>query len=97
MPDAVYQQKQIAKIYQESGRRVNYLGDWHTHPGTAPYLSWRDRRTLRHISRTGSARQSNPVMLVLGYGQPWHVVACVLVPGPWYRGHRFNALQVVIE
>jgi integrative and conjugative element protein (TIGR02256 family) len=96
-PDASYQQQQIAAIYQESGRCVSYLGDWHTHPGSAPYLSWRDRRTLREISRTASARQPNPVMLVFGYGEPWRAVACRYVPAPWYRREQFGPLRIVIQ
>lgn len=96
-PDATYQYQQIAAIYEASGRRVSYLGDWHTHPGSAPYLSWRDRRTLRGISRTASARQPNPVMLVFGYGKPWRAVAYKYVPAPWYRRERFSPLRIVID
>lgn len=96
-PDAAYQQQEIAAIYETSGRRVSYLGDWHTHPGSAPYLSWRDRRTVRGISRTAGARQPNPVMLILGYGDPWRAVACRYVQSPWYRRERFTALRVVID
>lgn len=97
IPDAEHQQQHIARIYEASGRRVSYLGDWHTHPGVAPYLSWRDRRTLRAISRTAGARQSNPLMIVIGYGTPWRIVACRYDAGPWYRRDRFSTLQVVVD
>lgn len=96
-PDAGFQEQQITEFYEASGRRATYLGDWHTHPGTAPYLSWRDRRTLRAISRTPSARQPTPLMLVFGYGDPWRVVACRYEYGLWYRPRRLNRLEVVID
>ena len=96
-PDANYQQQQIATIYEASGRRVSYLGDWHTHPGSTPNLSWRDRRTLRAISRTVNARQPSPLMIVIGYGDPWRVVACRYAAGPWYRRDCFRTLRVAVD
>jgi len=95
-PDSAYQQQQINQLYEASGRRIHYLGDWHTHPGSAPYLSGRDRRTLRNISHTHSARQPTPLMLVFGYGDPWRAVACRYAPGPWYGRARFSFLRIVV-
>lgn len=83
-PDAAYQERLIADIYERSGRRATYLGDWHTHPGVSPHLSWRDRRTLRTIAASSEARQPTPIMLVYGYGHPWRVKGWRYMPAPWY-------------
>jgi integrative and conjugative element protein (TIGR02256 family) len=97
VPDAAYQQERVAELYEASGRRVAYLGDWHTHPGATPALSWRDCRTLRRISRTAAARQPHPVMLILGHGQPWLPTLWRYQPARWYqRGTRFREVSLEI-
>ena len=97
IPDAAFQQDQISERYEASGRRIAYLGDWHTHPGASATLSWRDRRTLRTISRTPTARQSRPVMLILGHGKPWRPSLWRYLPAPWYRrGSRFREVSLSI-
>ena len=78
-PDQDWQLEQIAHHYEASGRRETYLGDWHSHPTkTSTTLSWADRRTLRLIISTPSARCPTPLMGIL-WGQPddwqtaiWH-------------------------
>ncbi len=79
-PDRDYQEAEIARRYEESGRYHTYLGDWHTHPRTGPRLSGLDRRTLRSIARDRDARAPVPLMAVLGGGITWDLVVWCLVP-----------------
>jgi integrative and conjugative element protein (TIGR02256 family) len=74
-PDPDHDQEQIARHYHTTGRRHTYLGDWHTHPDAAPYLSRTDVRTLANIAETPSARAARPVMGILS-GRPgaWVIV-----------------------
>ena len=65
LPDSEYQEKEIACRYEESGRLHTYLGDWHTHPQSIPYLSRKDRRTLKTITRHQEARVIAPLMAIL--------------------------------
>lgn len=65
-PDSVWQAARLAELYEQSGRRLEYLGDWHTHPGGRPWPSRRDERTLRHIAAWAEARCPDPVMVILG-------------------------------
>ena len=74
VPDAVYQEEQIAAAYARSGRRSSYLGDWHTHPGQSVLMSRRDRRTLRSIARWQPSRQPRPVMAILGGAGEWKMI-----------------------
>lgn len=64
-PDVDHDQLEIARIYHESGRLHTYLGDWHTHPGSGPGLSRRDRNTLRAIAVDAGARAPEPLMIII--------------------------------
>jgi integrative and conjugative element protein (TIGR02256 family) len=70
--DHEYQLDAIRKHYYRHNRRETYLGDWHTHPNAAGYLSSLDLRTLRRIAKTRSARVPQPMMLI-----------CAGRPGDW--------------
>ncbi len=64
-PDHDYQLAEITRLYGMSGRRLEYLGDWHSHPDAEGYLSDKDLETLNRIARSRTARVENPVMLVM--------------------------------
>lgn len=64
-PDPEYHDREIERIYQESGRISTYLGDWHTHPEGGNGTSQRDRRTLARIACTPEARAPKPLMAIL--------------------------------
>ncbi|UKA54509.1 Mov34/MPN/PAD-1 family protein [Arthrobacter sp. FW305-BF8] len=68
-PDADWQSHQIARLYADSGRRLAYLGDWHTHPGAFPTPGARDLETLQAIARHSPARCPEPIMVIIG--QPY--------------------------
>ncbi len=91
-PDAAWQQKQINEIYENSGRRVTYLGDWHTHPKGSPSLSRRDANTLRRIARYGDARAPKPIMAVLGGGDPDWLLGARQVTSAW--APRLQSMQI---
>jgi len=81
-PDSAWQTARIAELYEHSGRRLEYLGDWHTHPGGRPWPSRRDERTLRHIAAFAEARCPAPLMVILGSAaadvlSPWQVGAFI--------------------
>ena len=44
-------QSEAAKRWCGSGRTMNYVGEWHTHPAAVPTPSFIDRRTWRKIAR----------------------------------------------
>lgn len=64
-PDPDFHQAETARLYTESGRRYGYLGDWHSHPRGGCRPSTRDKRTLRRIARSDSARAQQPLMGIL--------------------------------
>lgn len=66
-PDADWQAAEVAKAWNLD-RSVEYLGDWHTHPGGTTRFSDLDRQAAVTISRSAAARQPRPVLLVLALG-----------------------------
>lgn len=82
VPDGDYQESEVARVYEESGRVYSYLGDWHTHPREGAYLSQKDVGTLRKISGFAKARAPVPIMAVLGGGDPeWFLGAWCYIRG----------------
>ncbi|MDI2020029.1 Mov34/MPN/PAD-1 family protein [Paenarthrobacter nicotinovorans] len=65
-PDHDWQTEQIDRLYTDSGRRLAYLGDWHTHPKGSPIPSPQDLITLHTIAAHPQARCPQPLMLILG-------------------------------
>ena len=66
VPDHDFQDEELARIYVETGRKVHYLGDWHTHPDAPPFLSGIDRKTLGFIAASDSVRVPHVFMLIWG-------------------------------
>ena len=72
-PDYAFQENEIARLYQQSGRRLQYLGDWHSHPTGGISLSRKDKRTLREIASFAQARCPTPLMGVIAGRPRWRV------------------------
>lgn len=66
IPDNDYHTKEIENIHRETSGMIEYLGDWHTHPGEEAYLSRRDKTTLKTIAEYEPARLPEPLMMILG-------------------------------
>ena len=60
-------QKLINYIWKATEGEMNYLGEWHTHPGIAPIPSFRDRNTIIELTKE---KDSNyfpfTILLIMG-------------------------------
>lgn len=65
-PDWHWQQDQVARLYTRYARRLQYLGDWHTHPNGRPVPSRADRSAALEIADAPTARAPHPLMLIVG-------------------------------
>lgn len=75
-PDGRWQEDEVARIYEESGRRTTYLGDWHSHPDGIPTPSREDDRTARTIGEHAPARMPHPVMIIVASNRKsWRIRA----------------------
>lgn len=88
-PDSEWQQQRITEAYEQSGRVLTYLGDWHSHPRGGKMPSSLDRETAKKIARCAEARAPHPLILIV-YGEPesWQIVA--------YRRQRWKLREVTV-
>ena len=97
-PDYDFQEHEIARHYAESGRRTEYLGDWHSHPKGGVGLSRKDRRTLAAIATYAEARAPTPLMAILAGRPRWHfAVWCTEPPNRVLWTGRLIVNQVRIK
>jgi integrative and conjugative element protein (TIGR02256 family) len=86
-PDTEYQERRLANEYARSGRRLEYLGDWHTHPSSDPTPSEKDEGTLKRIAIDPDARCPRPLMVIVGDPDEW-------VVGVWCLRRRWRLWSV---
>jgi integrative and conjugative element protein (TIGR02256 family) len=70
-PDALWQEKEITSIYNDSGRIHTYLGDWHTHPNGSRRLSIKDLGVMVRTATYKPARAAQPIMGILHNNPAW--------------------------
>lgn len=77
LPDGPWQRRELAALYRDSGRRLTYLGDWHSHPRGAPLPSDLDLETAERIAASPRAQAPRPLMVILGRDDrhPWILAA----------------------
>jgi integrative and conjugative element protein (TIGR02256 family) len=61
LPDHVWHIEEIHRAFRNSAGDIDYLGDWHSHPGGIAAMSELDSATLRRIAR----RVKDPLMLIV--------------------------------
>ena len=70
---------------------LEYLGDWHTHPGGTSDMSKLDAATLKAIAASPDAQQPRPVMLIIALG-----AAASSASATRYSSGRFDTLRIRI-
>lgn len=65
-PDHEWQGEQGRKIYENSGRTIAYVGDWHTHPRGRAIPSRQDRTTMAMIAEDKDFRAPNALAAIVG-------------------------------
>lgn len=66
VPDDRYQQERLLTHFHCTEGRESFLGEWHSHPETAPTMSRTDRRTLCRVTVNGKHFPALPVMVIVG-------------------------------
>jgi integrative and conjugative element protein (TIGR02256 family) len=85
VPDAAWQEAELAKRYRASSRIDRYLGDWHTHPDGGMLVSHKDRVTARRIATAPEARAPKPLMLIMASEKrDWRAAAYQLSGGRFH-------------
>lgn len=95
LPDSSFHKEQIKELFEASDGVCIYLGDWHTHPCAAAYMSRLDRSTLARIANYDSAVQPRPIMLILAGNEEWLPKAWVRTKRSWWLHNKEE--EVVIQ
>lgn len=66
VPDHKWQMHHLNQIFADSSGDIDYLGDWHSHPGGRAHMSSLDHQTLRRISR----HVPQPLMAIVAADAP---------------------------
>lgn len=82
-PDYYFHEEAAFQRWHLSGGTETYLGDWHSHPESSPYLSPKDRQALRRIARGTENGIKYPYMAVLGGADPWTLGVWHYAPRRW--------------
>jgi integrative and conjugative element protein (TIGR02256 family) len=89
-PDQAFQQAAVDSIFAKRGGEIEYLGDWHSHPGGVPYPSRTDRMALLSIRDATDARCPEPIMLICG-GRRKHTLHAFQLT---YDGHDVKEISI---
>lgn len=81
VPDGAWQQGRLEALYEQSGRVVTYLGDWHTHPDGRVRASRTDRATYRRVANDPDLRTAHPLMLIFALGPRNYRVGAYILDG----------------
>jgi len=73
-PDALWQQHEIARIYEKTGRVHTYLGDWHSHPYGGRDLSVKDLEVMIRVATHEPARAVRPIFGIVYNNPKWELV-----------------------
>ncbi len=58
--------KKIQQHWKESGGKITYVGDWHTHPEMTPSPSFIDRDTFKSTYRSSKIDQNFLLCVIIG-------------------------------
>lgn len=75
VPDYAHDRRVAVDGWEQSGGSEYYVGDWHSHPESEPYLSDRDRKVMQSIALDRESQLVHPLMIVVGLHPDIAVVA----------------------
>lgn len=65
-PDDAHDRALLHGLYQESGRIIRYLGEWHSHPAGLVRPSRTDVRTIRALQSSEQTDLPDPLSAIVG-------------------------------
>ena len=56
----------LKDIYIQSNARIEYIGEWHTHPNATPDFSFKDFKSIDEIAKDRNSKTFSPLLIILG-------------------------------
>jgi len=58
--------KYLHESYSKSNGKLEYLGEWHTHPNTNPNFSRNDEESMKELAEDPKVKTNHPALIILG-------------------------------
>lgn len=56
----------LGDIYSHSDGKIEYIGEWHTHPYSTPDFSPKDFKSMDEIAKDENSKNNSPLLIILG-------------------------------
>jgi proteasome lid subunit RPN8/RPN11 len=60
--------KKLNKVYSEFEGRIEYVGDWHSHPNSSNHFSESDFRSISDVAQSKTVNTHNPILVIAAFG-----------------------------
>jgi integrative and conjugative element protein (TIGR02256 family) len=67
-PDHINLNVKLKELYKKFDGKIEYLGDWHSHPNGNNQFSMDDFKSIQDIAKSENVRTHNPILLIAAYG-----------------------------
>lgn len=61
----------LKEVYRKFGGKIEYIGDWHSHPNSSNHFSRPDFESIQDVANSESVNTHNPILLIAGYGEDY--------------------------
>lgn len=81
----------LKNIYKEFEGKIEYVGDWHSHPNGSNQFSQLDFQSIQDVAKSQSVNTHNPVLLIAAYGKDYFEPGLYV----YHKGklHKFKPLH----
>jgi len=59
---------ELSRLYENSGGKLYYLGEWHSHPYSSSQYSQLDLKSIEEIAKEKTVKIDSPLMLIIAFG-----------------------------
>ena len=64
--------KELNRLYENSGGELHYIGEWHSHPFSGSQYSQLDLKSISEIAKEKNIKINSPLMLIAAFGKSYH-------------------------
>lgn len=68
-PDHLELNKKLKKLYKRFGGKIEYVGDWHSHPNGTNHFSPSDFKSIQDVAKSNKVNTYSPVLLIAAYNK----------------------------
>jgi len=70
-PDPNDFNSQLKKVYEKYGKRIVYIGDWHSHPNSTNQYSQPDFQSIKSVAKSLNVNTHNPILMIAAFGKDY--------------------------